>query len=254
MGTQSTWDLFGGTTTKNTTNGSIQFNYNDVWKSCDLGRSWSCVTSAAQWAPREGFALTVVGGRILMIGGTVHDVGGAVNEVWSSSNGLDWKLLSSNETKPVSAWAPRYAVTAVTSPQGEVIIAGGFGANGMRGFADVWASRDGGKTWEQRTRDAEFGRRVYVGLGSMGNSTYLIGGQAGATQLFRSFGDVWKSETGSHWQKVSKMPSGMAPRGGLGVVRTSSGLIMLGGSSEIFPHKDFNDVWRFDAEGLSTFV
>lgn len=236
--------IFGGTTVKNTTNGTVQFNYNDVWKSCDLGRSWECVTKNAQWTPREGFAFTVAGDRMLIIGGTVHDVGGAVNEVWSSPDGKDWELLSSNETIPANAWAPRYALTAVTMPQGEVMIAGGFGANAMRGFADVWTSRDGGKTWEQRSTDADFGHRCYVGLGVVGNSTYLIGGQAGALQLFRSFGDVWNTLDGSEWHKVDQMPSDMAPRGGLGVLNTGDAMVMIAGSSEIFPHQDFNDVWR----------
>jgi len=182
---------------------------------------------------------------MLVIGGTVEDVGGAVSEVWSSSNGKDWELLSSNETSPANAWAPRYAVTAVTTPSGEVLIAGGFGANGMRGFADVWGSHDGGKTWEQRSASADFGRRCYVGLGTAGNSTYLIGGQAGASQLFRSFGDVWSTQDGSQWQKVASMPANMSARGGLGVLTDGAAMIMLGGSSEIFPHTDFNDVWHF---------
>ena len=31
-------------------------------------------------------------------------------------------------------------------------------------------------------------------------------------------------------------------------------LLMLGGSSEIFPHKDFNDVWRFSPATPATMV
>jgi hypothetical protein len=231
--------VFGGTTTKASAEGKIQFNYNDVWKSCDEGLSWSCVTESAQWSPREGFAFTVAEDKMLIIGGTVEDVGGAVNEVWASADGKD----------------PRYALTAVTTPQGEVLIAGGFGArlsggaSGAMGFKDVWASPDGGRTWEQRTAKAPFGRRVYVGLGVSGAHTYIFGGQAGLGQAFRSFRDIWVTTDGSKWHKAGKMPRKMKPRGGLGVVLHADdkdGMLLLGGSSEIFPHKDFSDVWRFD--------
>jgi len=243
--------VFGGTTIRNTSEGSVQWNFNDVWKSCDEGRSWACVTQSAEWSPREGFAYTVAGGKMLIIGGTVHDVGGAVNEVWASDDGERWQLLGSNVTEPANAWAPRYALTAVTMSNGEVLIAGGFGAHsgkGLRGgwgMKDVWASQDGGYTWTQRIASAPFGRRVYVGLAVSGGATYLFGGQAGVGQLFRSFRDVWVTEDGSRWRRERKMPKALKPRGGMCLIPDGGSILMLGGSSEIFPHKDFNDVWRF---------
>lgn len=244
--------VFGGTTTKNISEGHVQFNYNDVWKSCDEGRSWHCVTENAQWSPREGFAYTVVGEKMLLIGGTVDDVEGAVNEVWASGDGRDWELLSSNATTPASGWAPRYALTAVTTANSEILIAGGFGArtgggaSGGWGMRDVWASADGGRTWEQRVMKAPFGRRVYVGLATAGGSTYLFGGQAGVGQLFRSLRDVWVTEDGSRWRRAGRMPKAAKPRGGMCLITDASdAVVMLGGSSEIFPHKDFNDIWRF---------
>lgn len=253
--------IFGGTTTKNTTAGHVQFNYNDVWRSCDEGKSWDSVTKSAQWSPREGFAYTVVGDKMLIIGGTVDDVEGAVNEVWASGDGADWELLSSNATVPASAWAPRYALTAVTTSQGEVLIAGGFGArigngtSGLWGMNDVWASGDGGRSWEQRTARAPFGRREYVGLATVGSSTYLFGGQAGVGQLFRSLRDVWVTEDGSSWRRAGKMPTDAKPRGGMCLLtENNESVIMLGGSSEIFPHKDFNDVWRFSPTPQAIFV
>ena len=143
-------------------------------------------------------------------------------------------------------------LTAVITPQGEVLLLGGFGArdgkgaSGMWGMRDVWASKDGGRTWEQRTAKAPYGRRVYVGLASAGSSTYLFGGQTGLGQLFRSRRDVWATEDGSHWRKVGEMPKGAKPRGAMGLLNDAdNSLLMLGGSSEIFPHEDFNDVWRF---------
>lgn len=241
--------VFGGTTKKNNTAGEeVQFQFNDVWKTCDAGRSWECVTESAQWSPREGFAFTVAEEKLLIIGGTLGGTGAGVNEVWASSDGRDWELLSSNETTPASAWEHRYATTAVTSAQGEVLLAGGFG-DGLGAYKDVWASKDAGRTWEQRTARAEFGGIDYPAMATLGNTTYLIGGQAGAGQLFRSFRTVWATEDGgSSWTKVTEMPSAMAARGGMPVLDFDGSLLIAGGSSEIFPHADYNDVWTWRPE------
>lgn len=233
----------------NTAGDEVQFQFNDVWKTCDAGRSWVCATQSAQWAPREGFAFTVANNKLLVIGGTLGGTGGPVNEVWASSDGTDWELLSSNTTTPASAWVPRYATTAITSSQGEVILAGGFGKNGLGAYKDVWASKDGGRTWEQRTSKAKFGRVDYPAMATFGNTSYLIGGQAGASQLFRSFRTVWATEDGgSTWTKVSEMPSAMKARGGMPILNFDGSLLIIGGSSEISPHADFNDVWSWTLE------
>merc|ERR1719163_548101 len=96
--------VFGGTTKKNSTGSFAQFYFNDVWKSCNSGVSWDCVTESAQWSPRDGFAFTVVEDKMLIIGGT----GDAGSEVWASADGKDWELLSSNATTPATPWPARY--------------------------------------------------------------------------------------------------------------------------------------------------
>lgn len=241
--------MFGGTTTRtNSTGGVEQSNFNDVWKSCDAGASWDVVTANAPWSPREGFGFTVAGGRMVIVGGTVGGPQGGVSEVWASSDGQAWEMLKGNDT---AAWSPRYATTAVTTSQGEILLLGGF-PSGKSGYVapacgDVWASPDGGASWELRSEkwQAKSAHRAYVASATAGNLTYLLGGQGGVGVLYKSYGDVWATTDGSDWQQVAEFPAGMKPRGGMPVLEQDGNLLVLGGNAEFNPHEDYSDVWRF---------
>ncbi|CEM37856.1 unnamed protein product, partial [Vitrella brassicaformis CCMP3155] len=87
--------------------GHLSDPYNDVWRSDDLGVTWSEVTKSASWSPRYGFgALGFFHGGLLVIGGATISDGGMdeyVNDIWySPDGGKTWKELLANETKPFS--------------------------------------------------------------------------------------------------------------------------------------------------------
>lgn len=242
---QSCSYIVGGTTTKtNATGGSEQWSFNDVWKSCNAGSTWDLVTASAQWSPREGFAFTVLGDKMVIAGGTLGGTMGATNEVWTSANGKDWEMAFNG----TEAWCPRYATTAVATSQGELLLIGGFPNGGYMAPAltDVWASPDGGKSWEQRSAkwNDESGRD-YVALATAGGKTYLLGGQSGVNLMFKSFADVWATEDGSEWRQVGEFPPAMKARGGMPVLEVDGSLLVIAGNAEYNPHEDYSDVWRF---------
>jgi len=245
--------VIGGTTTHtNSTGSSEQWNFNDVWRSCDSGASWDVVTENAPWTPREGFGYSIVGDRMVILGGTVGGTMGGVSDVWASPDGKDWEMLKANDT---NAWSPRYATTAVTTSQGELLLMGGFPNGGytVPVCDDVWASADGGRSWELRS--AEWQPRDYVALATLGNVTYLFGGQGDVRVMYKSFNDVWATTDGSDWNQVSEFPAGMKPRGGMPVVNVDGRLLVLGGNAEMNPHEDYSDVWRFTpSDAVQTFT
>jgi uncharacterized repeat protein (TIGR01451 family) len=57
---------------------------NDVWRSTDMGTTWSLVKTNAEWPARYGQSSVVVpDGSIVLTGGTVRGIaGGDVNDVW----------------------------------------------------------------------------------------------------------------------------------------------------------------------------
>merc|ERR1719329_112907 len=239
--------VIGGTTTRTDSTGkSVQWNFNDVWKSCDSGASWDVLTKNAPWLPREGFGYSIVGDQMVILGGTVGGMMGGVSDVWASSDGKEWEMLKANDTV---AWSPRYATTAVTTSQGELLLMGGFPNGGymVPACGDVWASADSGRSWELRSTEWQVAsaHRDYVALDTVGNVTYLFGGQGDVGVQYKSFNDVWATTDGSDWRQVSEFPAGMKPRGGMPVVEVDGGLLVLGGNAELNPHEDYNDVWRF---------
>ncbi|CEL96586.1 unnamed protein product [Vitrella brassicaformis CCMP3155] len=90
--------------------GHLSDLYNDVWRSDDLGVTWSEVTKSASWPPRYGFGgLGFFHGGLLVIGGaTISDAGmdEYLNDIWySPDGGKTWKELLAKETKPFSPCA-----------------------------------------------------------------------------------------------------------------------------------------------------
>lgn len=132
-----------------------------------------------------------------------------------------------------------------------MLIAGGT----ETGLNDVWATADGGRTWEERTPAAAWAPRLYVGLATLGVGTVLVGGQSDKTHLFRPYTDAWATEDGGRtWQQLPDPPAGMPGRGGMGLLPTKDGrsLVVLGGNSELLPHKDYNDEWSLTIGGAKS--
>ena len=79
--------------------------YNDVWKSCDDGRTWQDLGNAP-WATRAGIAFAVFKGRMVVAGGC-----------FGSSIGKGRKFLNDVWARPVArSGCPFLCVIDLTSP------------------------------------------------------------------------------------------------------------------------------------------
>jgi parallel beta-helix repeat protein len=112
---------------------------NDVWRSTDLGATWTQLPDAL-WSAREGHtSVAMPEGSIILMGG--EDDEGYKNDVWQSTdNGATWTLIN------VSAgWSARYAHSSVAMPDGSIVLMGGY----VYGYInnDDWRSTDNGATW-----------------------------------------------------------------------------------------------------------
>lgn len=133
---------------------------NDLWKTSD-GVNWEPVLHEAPWRPRHSHAIVPCqdgSDDILMMGGRA----GKIVDGWQSFNDV-WRFVAA-EAKWVqvvehAGWTPRATPTVKNGRDGEIVLIGGEAilpvespAEGLFGpddkFADVWVTRDCGRTWE----------------------------------------------------------------------------------------------------------
>ena len=113
--------------------------HNDVWRSED-GANWECVLREAPWQVRGMIGGSAVcGGRMWILGGGTYDTPQYpnrtfYNDVWSTDNGVDWVLHTSN-----APWKPRqYHDVAVFDNR--LWVMEGWNQTNLN---DVWCSMDG---------------------------------------------------------------------------------------------------------------
>jgi len=141
------WLLGGGVRTL------IRGLFNDVWVSADGGATWEERTKSAEWSPRAGMEIAVVGDEVLLMGGD-HDVpvfssaGPNYNDVWSTKDGgRSWSLVGA------AGWCTRTGQKCIQS-EGLIYCVGGAHQNGTTYLQhDVWSSPDG-RAWTQVSDDA----------------------------------------------------------------------------------------------------
>ena len=123
---------------------------NDVWFS-DGGRAWQQATADASWRPRNNFGAVVFKDKMYLLGGSINDSTiDNFNDIWSSTNGRDWHLVTSN-----AAWSPRGSFDPFVF-EGKIWVVGGVAAS-ADGFSailknDVWSS-DNGRAWQLRAEN-----------------------------------------------------------------------------------------------------
>lgn len=217
----------------------------DVWRS-DNGKNWELVTQNAPWKHSDFPMAVTFRDRMWLMGGWYngrmpgHEAG---NEVWSSQDGVNWQL----ETK--AAWSPRLA-GAVVEFRNKLWLFGGtenyyFGdEKSLKN--DIWVSDDG-KKWELVTESAEWPPRAYHQVVVFNKKLYLMAG-GNYTPEYRAFNDVWVSDDGKTWTKLT----GKAPwHERLWFTSTvyRDRLWVLGGWSNN-PSKNWDDAW-YTADGIN---
>ncbi len=112
------------------------YDCTDVWSSID-GVTWTQETANAEWAPRAGFSIESLGGKLYLLGGVHRN--NSFNDVWRSSDAIHWERVA--EQVPFSSpYGFRSAVF-----RNKLWEIGGRGSGNYIGNEqnDVWCSDDG---------------------------------------------------------------------------------------------------------------
>lgn len=259
--------------------------FNDVWRSKN-GKHWQRMTANAPWQGRAGLMVEVKHNRIYVFGGSANDDCAIIdpstcttpntdpngpppreyfNDVWSSKDGKNWRLETSQAQWPARAGG------ATLVKNGAIYLLGGeYGflpdeQGNLPYLNDVWKSRNG-KNWTKVTANAGFTPRpghqcdvIYfkmVCFGGFGidvpDVPFLNGNPV----------DVWTSPNGKKWKMLAAPPWNAVSSNDIKydfdiVVDKNwwtgkQSIYTFGGDRERFelpPSENFNrvdnDVWRF---------
>lgn len=163
--------------------------YNDVWRSCDDGKTWQSLGNAP-WRARAGVAFTTHKGRMYIAGGCYGSSIGKgrkfLSDVWSSADGITWVETTSN-----ASWSPRSGPRLVSFNDTLLIVAGERGFTPDVQLRDVWQSSDG-KRWKLLTAEPGWSARSGHGVVVHGNELLVIAG-------WPYLHDMWSSADGVAW-------------------------------------------------------
>ena len=218
--------------------------------------SWTQITAAAPFTPRDGAGALTFNTRMWLIGGwnPKHDYFPriCVNDIWSSADGRGWRLERPNTFghdvfDPETDWEGRHTAGYAVHDERLWIIGGD--CNQGRYQNDVWSSADG-RDWVCVTRSAAWGPRALHHTVVHDDHLWIIGGQtipqfAAEDEIF--YNDIWRSRNGLDWECVSENLS-VPQRGMIGGSAVFGGRIwLLGGGTYDTPKRPdrifHNDVW-----------
>ena len=270
-----TFYILGGRTPKPPTFPPIQgdsYIWNDVWKSTDLGASWTQVhdndTSMSHWPARAYFQALTKNDSIFLMGGqnynvilnpvdsTLVSVSDFFDDVWASADGENWSQLTDS-----AGWSGRAGLSAAVY-NNEIYVMGGstnddaavIGGPPIRiYYNDVWKSADG-KNWEQVTDSANWSPRAGGIAIVKDDYLYMIGGEVGficfpGFPCPPYFNDVWRTQNGKDWEPVT-FAAPWSARPGHQVVVADDQFVLFGGfgliPDSIFVPANPIDTWVSD--------
>ncbi len=204
------------------------------------GPSWTKVTGAAAWAPRDSSGEVVYNGKMWLMGGwfTSDDV--PPRDVWSSSNGTDWTRVTAQ-----AGWKHSDLPTSLVFNNKMWMMAGWYG--GRKPFAsssnEVWCSTNGAD-WQQITAKAPWCPRVGAAGLVFAGKMWVLGGLKdyynGTDKDLLN--DVWFSADGKNWtQATAQAP--WAPRAYHGAIVLNNRMWVMGGGNYRPGWLGYNDVW-----------
>jgi len=141
--------LFGGATHISADRSTDGF-LNDVWVSDD-GVTWTPVTHAAPWTPRDKAGVLVFRDHLYLLGGQ------GTADVWRTSNGREWTLMVDQ-----AGWGPRHDFAHVFY-EDRLWVFGGWTGRSTNALNDVWYSYDGG-SWSRQTDHAPWAPRSPIAV------------------------------------------------------------------------------------------
>lgn len=217
----------------------------DVWSSPD-GREWTLATPEAPWKHSDLPMTLVFQDRMWLMGGWYNGRlpgHSASHEVWSSQDGKQWEQATAQ-----AGWSGRIAA-AVVEFKGRMWVLGGtenyyFGDDSSL-KNDVWSSADG-KHWKLHTANAGWSPRAYHQAVVLNGKMYVFGG-GNYVPKYHGLNDVWCSEDGEHWTRLTEHAE-WSPRLWFSSVVYRDRMWVLGGWSNN-PSKNWGDVWH-SADGV----
>ncbi len=210
--------------------------FGDIWKSTDLGMTWSKTADwqeaqdpESMWPPRAYFGAVTHRGRMFVLGGQNFDT--IPNPIFPDGCGQ----------LPPGVPCPPFIPNSTF-------------------FDDVWSSRDGAN-WVAETVDAPWEGRAGLSALVHKGAIYVLGGSQGDDASTGGtgrilFDDVWMSRNGRDWKEVEVSGPRWTARAGAAVVSKDGYIYLLGGERgftcgfEPGPCQPatatlyFNDVWR----------
>ncbi len=212
-------------------------NFLDVWKSKD-GKKWTRTIEHAPWVQSDLSASLVFDNKMWMMGGRKLPGTECSNKVWSSTDGSNWTLVTPN-----AGWSPRLAPGFAVF-KGRMWVLGGnsdfYHNNDTTLFNDVWSSADG-KEWKLELANAPWSKRAHGQVIVYDNKLWIMGGGQCAPKVIPT-NDVWCSEDGKKWTKVTASAE-WGPRLWFSAVVYRGLMWVIGGMGMSDQKYNFGDVW-----------
>ena len=210
----------------------------DGWSSAD-GIHWRHEFDDAPWVYASQGMSGVHDGRIWLLGGVTQSGKDfrPANQVWSSADGAVWKLVTDN-----AAWEPRIGATVVEFKQ-KIWLMGGTARSpdpdGLASFNDVWISKDGVE-WVKVNAAAPWAPRAFHASVVHDGKIWIMGGGYWAKQP-GLFGDIWNTEDGISWQRVTSKAAW--PERIWSTASSYAGMIWVMGGFIEKPRGGAKDIW-----------
>jgi len=201
---------------------------NDMWKSEDLGKTWTAVALASPWTARHSFGFVRMPGgtregRLLIMGGSD---GRIQHDVWASDDsGESWHIMKFTHVHEMvykdvedrASWSPRWGMGAVADTEGILTVCGGGDDSSDKAFSrEVWQIESPPpdtvpwylkrttddrlnvdrypREWQLRSEPAWSARRFLQSFVDEENVVYIVGGQE-APGVAGLKNDIWKKIT-----------------------------------------------------------
>lgn len=146
----------------------------------------------ADFPVRNGHGSVVFNDKIWVIGG---GIGSYRKDVWSSSDGLNWELVTDEP-----GFSARTGFT-LTVFKNKMWLIGGFAGFNTN---DVWFTEDG-INWTEATPNASFSKRTDHTSVVFDNKLWVIGGTANSIGIGAEFvNDIWYTEDGLEWTMATE--------------------------------------------------
>lgn len=217
--------------------------------------TWSCITREAEFAPRDGAGALSFKGKMWLLGGwnpqdKKHFPHICNSEVWSSPDGFEWTLEVGD-----APWEGRHTAGYVVHRDRMWIVGGDCNQGHYQN--DVWASEDG-VHWDCITDSVPWAPRALHHTAVFRDRIWVMGGQTmggfveDADDCF--YRDIWCSEDGRAWDRVTPDEPYWCARGMIGGSAVLNGrLWILGGGTYDTPRRRdrnyYNSVWS-SADGV----